>query len=389
MELTWKNMKKIMAIVAFGIILYMVLQNKNEIFGGIQSFMDVLTPFILGACIAFVVNIPMKFLEKKNIGLGKKKQRKVVTTKKESPNKVRRFLSILLSVLFIFVILILVLSLLLPELANVIKSFVTYLSGLPEQIMPFLNKLVTDYPELAEEVSKLQLDFSNILNSFIDFFKNAGAGVAMWVVNTLSSTVSGIVNLVIGIIFAFYILLSKEKIGRAFKRITLAYLPEKIAYKLIEIVNISREAFSKFITGQLKEAVILGVLCYIGMLILGLPFSLTISLLTIITALVPIFGAFIGASVGVILLLSISPIKALTFLIFIVVLQQIETNLIYPHVVGDSVGLPGIIVLVAITIGGNLAGVLGMLVSLPLASVVYTLLKASVKKRLQKKQLEE
>lgn len=381
MEINSQNRKRILGIVTFGIVLYVILQNFGVVTSSFKNIIGILTPFIIGSCIAFVVNIPMKFLEKNVLKiLSKNKEKKV--------SKLKRFLSIFLSLFIIFFILMMLIRLVVPEVLNVIKNFIQYLTGLPSEIAPYLNELSGAYPELGEELSKLQLDFSNILNSLIGVLKNAGSSLIEWIGKTVSSTVSGIANTVIGIIFAFYLLMSKEKIGKALKKMILAFLPEKHAKKTLEIINISKNAFTNFITGQLKEAAILGGLCYVGMLILQLPYSLTISLLTMVTAFVPIIGAFIGATVGVILLLAVSPIKAVIFLIFIIVLQQIETNLIYPKVVGESVGLPGVLVLIAITLGGSLWGIIGMLVSLPITSVLYTLLRASVVRRLKEKHIE-
>jgi len=394
MELNSNNTKKIMLIVAFGIILYIMLQNFEGMLTKIDEFMDILSPFILGGCIAFVVNIPMNFFEKK---VFKNKKKKTIKKKTENVeinkeknefNKSKRFISILLSLFAVIAVFVLLITLVVPELINVIKNSIQYFNTLPNEIKPFIDQTIKSYPELAEELSKLQIDFSNILNTIVNFLKNAGTGLLGFVGKTISSAVSSVANLVIGIIFTFYVLMSKERIGKNFKRIVLAFLPERHSNKVLEVMEISKSAFTNFITGQLKEAVILGTLCYIGMLVLQLPYSLTISLLTTVTALIPIFGALIGATVGVILLLAVSPIKAIIFLIFIIVLQQIETNLIYPKVVGDSVGLPGIFVLVAITIGGSLGGVLGMIIGLPIASIIYTLLKNSTNRRLKEKNIE-
>lgn len=400
MELNPSNMKKVMIIVAFGIILYILLQNFDGIVARFDEFMNILSPFVLGGCIAFVVNIPMKFFEKKIFKTKKKRilKKKIGnsgTTVVESNmkeinefNKSKRFVSILLSLFAVIAVFVLLITLVVPELINVIKNSIQYFNTLPNEIKPFIDQTIKSYPELAEELSKLQIDFSNILNTIVNFLKNAGTGLLGFVGKTISSAVSSVANLVIGIIFTFYVLMSKERIGKNFKRIVLAFLPESHSNKVLEVMEISKSAFTNFITGQLKEAVILGTLCYIGMLVLQLPYSLTISLLTTVTALIPIFGALIGATVGVILLLAVSPIKAIIFLIFIIVLQQIETNLIYPKVVGDSVGLPGIFVLVAITIGGSLGGVLGMIIGLPIASIIYTLLKNSTNRRLKEKNIE-
>lgn len=388
MELNWHNMKRIMLIVAFGVVLYVGLMNYQYVTNFMRELIAIVFPFLLGSCIAFVINIPMKVIETKWFRTRNRRKRKQEEAKK-SVNTMKRVFAILLSFIAIVAVVVLLLTLLIPELVNVVRNFITYLTTLPSSVSPYLNELVEEYPWIGEEVSKLQLDFSNILNTVISFLSNAGTGLMTWVGKTVSFTISGVFNAIIGLIFAFYLLMSKEKIGRQLRRMTIAYLPEKYANKVLEIASMSREAFTKFISGQLKEAIILGVLCYIGMTILRLPYSLTISLLATVTALIPIFGAFIGATVGVILLVAVSPMKALIFLVFIIVLQQIETNIIYPHVVGDSVGLPGVIVLVAITIGGSLWGVVGMLISLPIASVIYTLLRANVNKRLQEKNREE
>lgn len=385
MELNWQNMKKIMFIVAFGIILYIALQNLGFLYVTFDNILKILTPFILGGCIAFVVNIPMKFFEKLLLS---KKEKKQIKNKEYKINNFKRFISIFVSLFIIIFILVWLVTLVIPELVNVIKTFIQYLSSLPATLSPYINDLATNYPELGEELSKIQIDFSNILNNIIEFFKNAGSGIVDFTGKAISSTVNGIVNLIIGIIFTFYILMGKEKIGRNLKRIVLAFMPSRVASKTLEITELSKDAFTKFVSGQLKEAVILGLLCYIGMVILRLPYSLTISLLTTVTALIPIFGALIGAGVGVILLLAVSPIQALIYLVFIIVLQQIETNIIYPKVVGSSVGLPGIIVLVAVTLGGSLGGIMGMIVSLPIASVGYTLIRAGVSKRLKEKNIE-
>ena len=398
MELNSQNTKKIMAIVAFGIVLYILLQNFDSIMMKFDDFLGIIAPFIVGGCIAFIVNIPMKFFENKVFKAKKKRvyTRKINNSEEKEANyknvekkefsKTKRFISILISLLLIICTLVWLITLVVPELANVIKTFIQYLSTLPNEIKPIIDQAIQNYPELGTQLAELQIDFSNILNSTINFLKNAGAGMVDFVGKTISSTVTVVKNLVIGIIFTFYILMSKEKLGRGFRKIILAFFTEKHAKKILEITDLSKNAFTNFVAGQISEAIILGLLCYIGMSILQIPYSLTISILTSVTALVPIFGALIGATVGVILLLAVSPIKALVFLIFIIVLQQIESNLIYPKVVGESVGVPGIFVLVAITIGGGLGGVVGMLIGLPIVSVLYTLLKASTERRLRIRQ---
>ena len=202
----------------------------------------------------------------------------------------------------------------------------------------------------------------------------------------VASTVAGtITSLVLGIVFAIYILLKKEDLRRQIKKVMRAYLPEKKEKKIIEISELSNKIFGNFITGQCLEAVIIGVLCFIGMLLLNIPYASTISVLVGFTALIPVFGAFIGTIVGAFLILMVSPTKAIIFIIFILILQQLEGNLIYPKVVGKSVGLPGIWVLVAVTIGASVYGILGMLISVPLCSILYSIIRTNVNDKIDQK----
>ena len=203
------------------------------------------------------------------------------------------------------------------------------------------------------------------------------------------SFVGGIFDFIISMVFAIYILSSKEKLKTQFKNIIRAYLSEKNAKYILKICSLSKTTFYNFITGQCTEALVLGTLCFIGMLILRLPYAITISVLIAVTALIPIIGAFIGIIIGAILILSIDPIKSAIFIVFLIVLQQIESNVIYPKVVGNSVGLPGMWVLVAVVVGGGFAGMLGLLLGLPTASILYIIFKEDVMNRLNKRKEEE
>ena len=190
--------------------------------------------------------------------------------------------------------------------------------------------------------------------------------------------VSGIVNLIIALAFSFYLLAQKEKLSSNTKKVLFAFFPKKKVTNLLNIIELTDQTFTNFVSGQLLEAVIIGVLCFIGMLIFGMPYAAVISVLVGFTALIPVFGAFIGTAIGAFLILFVSPVKAIWFVVFIIILQQLEGNLIYPKVVGKSVGLPGILVLTAVSIGGSLMGVLGILISVPVCAVLYTLLKRAV-----------
>jgi len=205
--------------------------------------------------------------------------------------------------------------------------------------------------------------------------------------NFTSSLFGGIVDLVLGFVFSMYVLSQKEKLGSNVKKVMNTFLPQKRVGQVTEIIAISDKAFSNFITGQLTEALIIGALCFIGMVAFNMPYALTISVLVGFTALIPVFGAFIGTAIGAFLILMVSPIKAVWFIVFIIVLQQIEGNFIYPKVVGKSVGLPGIWVLTAVTIGNGMFGLLGMIVAVPTFSVLYTLLKKVVDNKTKKQKI--
>lgn len=230
---------------------------------------------------------------------------------------------------------------------------------------------------------EMNLDITSIAEKITNFI--ATSGVIDKTVGITGSIFSGIFDVVLGLVFSIYILASKEQLGIACKKVLCAFVSKERVIKIVELLALSDKTFTSFVTGQLTEAGIIGVLCFIGMLIFRMPYALAISALVAFTALIPVFGAFIGTAIGAFLILMVNPLKALGFIIFIIVLQQIEGNLIYPKVVGKSVGLPGILVLVAVTIGGGMFGVVGMIVGVPLVSIVYTVLAEVVNKRLVSK----
>ena len=206
-----------------------------------------------------------------------------------------------------------------------------------------------------------------------------------FILDTLSSVIGIVINLLIGIVFAIYLLLQKEKILIQTKRILNAYLSNDKVNKITDIAKLSNKVFSNFIGGQLTEAIILGLLCFLGMVILKIPYATIISVIITITALIPMVGALIGTGIGALFILVTQPFKTITFIIFIIILQQIEGNFIYPKVVGKTVGLPGIWVIVAITIGASLWGLIGMIISVPITSIIYSLINNNVNKRLKYK----
>lgn len=373
MELNKNNMKKILLIVTYGLVLFTILQNLSFIGTIFTKTVELIYPFILGAALAFIINIPMSIFEK--------------MFKKKKAGK--RFVSLILAILTLIFIIGLVVGIVIPEIIDVTYKL---LSGVPEAfengkelILEFTEK----YPFVNEKIQNLKFDFNNLDENFLKSMKNLIGTTTNIIGTTISSSVtiistvfSGLLNFVIALIFAIYILLQKERLGGQFKKLFAAYLPKEKNERVLEIISTANTIFNNFITGQVKEAIILGVLCALGMTLFRFPYAVTVGILTAFTALIPVVGGLVGGAVGALLILSESLSQAIWFIIFMIVLQQLESNLIYPRVVGDSVGLPGIWVLVAITVGAGLFGIIGMLISVPILAVIYIFVRKDVNQKL-------
>ena len=383
MELNQKNTRKIILIVVMGIVIYWALQNIGIIWNALSTLINILSPFILGIGIAFILNVIVNLIENKCFkGKGKNKKQK----SNKILQKLKRPISILLSILILVAIIFFVLFMVIPELINTVKSLATYIPEIAKNLQNWIFDMIDTYPQVNDIITNINFDWNSIDEQTMQLLQNWAGGILSSSVNILISITSGITNFVIALIFAIYILLQKEKLGEQFKKLIKAYLPENLMNKTLKICTVSNSVFTKFITGQVTEAFILGFLCFIGMLILRMPYALTISVLIGFTALIPIFGAFIGAAIGFLLIAVQNPMLAVGFIIFIIILQQIEGNVIYPKVVGNSVGLPGIWVLVAVTVGGALWGIPGIAISVPLASILYALIREGVENRLREKE---
>jgi len=296
-------------------------------------------------------------------------------------NRIKRPVSVLLTFIIILAVISLMLGLLIPELKNTTELFTKNFDSYKEQSIVLLDKVGIK----RKTINKLNNNIENMTKELTDYISDNKEEVMKTSLGVASTVAGTITSLVLGIVFAIYILLKKEDLRRQIKKVMRAYLPEKKEKKIIEISELSNKIFGNFITGQCLEAVIIGVLCFIGMLLLNIPYASTISVLVGFTALIPVFGAFIGTIVGAFLILMVSPTKAIIFIIFILILQQLEGNLIYPKVVGKSVGLPGIWVLVAVTIGASVYGILGMLISVPLCSILYSIIRTNVNDKIDQK----
>ena len=299
--------------------------------------------------------------------------------------KASRPLALLLAFMLIIGAFFVLFFLIVPEFQQtmvvVADVFPDFVNGLDKQVNSWLETL----PIPADSIPELEVDWDRITEYVSSFLKS---GIGPFFSATLSITTSifsGIFNLVLGLVFSIYVLLQKETLARQSRMVIEAWIPERYSKMIFKVASLSNRIFNKFVEGQFLEAIIIGVLCFIGMSILGMPYAMVIAALVGFTALIPVFGAFIGTGIGAFLIIMVDPMKAFWFIVFILVLQQVEGNLIYPKVVGSSIGLPGIWVLVAVTIGGSAFGILGMLIGVPLSSVIYALFRESVHKRLDQK----
>lgn len=367
MKFEWKTCLKVGVTV---VLIYLCIHFLPMIVGFGSELFDAMTSMIVGAIIAYLVNILMSFYEKHYFP-GRTGSRFV--------NKTRRPVCLTAAFLTMIAVIALIMLLIVPELVECTKTLVAV-------IPPFLRKAV----DMADDISWIPqqviqalnaIDWQSMINKLVNAI-TSGVGDFFSVITTAVSTIfSVVVTSLFAVIFSIYLLYGKDKFLRGTDRLLAAYAPKKVHDRLVHLGAIFNDCFHRYIVGQCIEAVILGALCTIGMLILRLPYATMIGALTAFTALVPIAGAYIGAFVGAFMIMTVSPIKALIFLIFLITLQQLEGNLIYPRVVGTSIGLPSVWVLVAITVGGGLWGIMGMFLGVPIAAAIYRLVKEDLARR--------
>ena len=369
-----KYKKDIIKLILFTIIIIFAFINIKAIGSFLAYLINIFMPFIIGIFIAFILNVLLNFVENK---LFKKLNNKNYKTW----SKLKRPVSVIITFIIIITIIVFILGLLIPQLQNTVILFTKNFDTYKEQTIEILNNFGIN----SESINNYSTSINNLKNEITSYINNNRNEIMQITIGVASSFLGSITSIIIGIVFAIYILLKKEDLSRQFKKILKAYLPEKYERRIEEIANLSNITFGNFISGQCLEALIIGLLCFIGMLILQIPYASTISVLVGFTALIPIFGAFIGTFIGAFLIFMVEPFKALIFIIFIIILQQLEGNIIYPKVVGKSVGLPSIWVMVAVTIGASIYGVLGMILSVPLCSILYSIIKTDVNLKIEEK----
>ena len=383
-ELNKENMKKIRWLITFAVILYVGVQNLDVVLKYVNVLWGMLLPFAIGGALAFVLNVPMAFIERHLFGKAREKEGKAG----KAANRLARPVSLILSIVMVVLVFLVVVLVVAPELGRTLVSVVKKV----EEDIPLLQKWLTDTfqsdSEIVKWASTIEIDPQKSIDSIISVLKNGADNLVSSTITVTMGLVSMAVNFAIGFVFACYVLLQKERLGKQVLKAAYAILPVKIVEYLGHVCTLASKVFASFITGQCIEAVILGSMFFVSMTIGRFPYAMLIGVLISFTALIPVFGGIIGCWVGFFLILMVSPLKAFAFLALFVILQQIEGNLIYPHVVGNSVGLPAIWVLVAVTLGGNLMGILGMLIFIPLVSVLYTLFREWVYERLDKKKVK-
>lgn len=377
MELSKETKRHLIQVIAFAILLYCGIEHIDVVIGAVHFVLGIIMPFLIGGALAFIANVPMKKIEK------------YLFPKNKKFEKWRRPVAYLLTLACFIGIITLALVVVIPELGNTIALLGEQIPVAVKAVQKWLADIPEQYPALAPAIEELDIDWSSISASIVNFVQSIASGVVSSGVGIFSGIVSGVTTFVIAFTFSIYVLFQKEKLSRQGKQVLYALLPDKVTEKTLSVLRLSNQVFSSFLSGQCVEAVILGTMFVISMSLLGMPYAMLTGIVISLTALVPIFGAFIGCAVGMLLIVMVNPIQAVWFLILFLVLQQVEGNLIYPHVVGNSVGLPSIWVLAAVTVGGNLFGILGILVFIPLCSVLYALFSTFVKKRLKERKVSE
>ena len=375
MQIEKKTLKSIFLGVAGCILLYWILHETERVKSVFSFIKGILSPFVLGASLAFILNVPMRSIE----GLLK-------NVKKDG---FRRILSVVLTFLAILLVITLIFLLVIPQMSDTIQSLIPKLIAFANRAENYAKNFLVNHPEIQQWLVKNTdfetMEWSTIAQNAVSMLGNSVTKIWDTTISAIGSITDGIVDVVIALVFSIYCLFQKETLARQGKKLLYAFIPEKASDYIVRTMRLTSTTFSNFLSGQCIEVCILGVMFAVSMAILRLPYAPLVSVLVAVTAFIPVVGAWVGCVLGTFFILVANPIQAVWFLILFCVLQQIENNLIYPRVVGTSIGLSGMWVLVAIAVGGELMGVAGMFIMIPIASVLYTLLSEVTHKNLEEK----
>lgn len=371
MELNFKNIKKLLLLALGVAIIFALVQNISGVLSVAGKVLSIFSPIIAALCIAFVLNVLLTALETKTFGFMGRSRKKFVV-------KLRRPLCLVLTYLIAFGIIALLILVIIPDIIDTIAYLADKLPTFIVQARDWLDSLLLKFNIEQLNIPEIKINWATALNAVKDWLAGSYSKIFGDAVNITTSVFSGVFDTIFSIVISVYVLAQKEKIGGFVKRMINAFLPKKATEVIYHIAYRTQDLFSRFIGGQLTEALILGTLCFIGMSIFRFPNALIISVLITVTALVPIIGATVGVITGFLLIVISNPLKAVFFVLFFLILQQIEGNIIYPRVVGKAVGLPSVIVVSAVLVGGNIGGVLGALIAVPTCAVIYTLLREAI-----------
>ncbi|MBQ7887756.1 MAG: AI-2E family transporter [Clostridia bacterium] len=383
MQLSRDTKRFFLFLALFTVALLLCVNHVAAIAGWIASALTLLSPFLVGACMAFIISVPMRLFDRI---LSRRRK----TGKPLVKDQTRKPLSMVLSILLILLLLVLFGSIVVPQLVDTVAS----LAGSVMRFVPTAQRWITElmtwlegYPEVHEVIAPLVPDLNQMASSLISFVQKYAGIAASSLVSNVSSLFGSATDVIISFVFAIYILLQTSTLSRQGKKLLYAFLPKRFCDDVIMVARMAHKTFFSYVTIQCTEAVILGALCFTGMVIFRFPHALVISVIMLFCALIPIYGAIISCVIGAFLVLIESPMQAIGFVVFILILQQLETNLIYPRVVSTSINLPSMWVMLAVTVGGGLFGVVGMLTAVPVCSIAYTLLAEGARVRLTQKNL--
>ena len=386
MKKRFKNIKeenkkylKILAIVLVSILFYVFLSHMGVVKAVAKKILSVLAPIIVGLCMAFIFNIPLKLLETKIFGKLTRKNGKFWS-------KIKRPLCLSISLITVFGLVAVLLAFIIPEFIVTCQKFFEIFPPAMENLTGYINGVLSQFNPQGDS-SPIQIDWAHISSWALNIINNNQEFITQSAIEIITGLFTTVVNFVLGLFFSIYLLYSKEALGRLMKSIVYSIMKRENAKKFISVVVLSNKAFTGFVTGQCIEVLLTGAMCAAGMLVFKMPFIVMVSCVVAFTAFVPVFGPVVGTAIGAFLIFVQSPAKAIGFVIMMIVLQQIESNVVYPKIMGKQVGLPGIWVLIAVTIGGGLFGVMGVIISVPTCSVLYTLFDRWLKKRLEERNI--
>ena len=374
MEFNRKNVRMILLIIAFAVVLYTAAQNLASVYGAVKTVWNVFGVVITGLAMAFVLNVPLKLFEDR-VFYGMSEDRRPLV------RRLRRAVSLVCALVVSLGVIVILIAVVLPQLTQTVTEVATRLPEYISAVVNWINEVLAKFDIEIEALKEFTVDWEKVFKDLSTYLKEGN------VINTATdvgtAAASTVMNTFLGLVVAVYVLAQKERIGRFARRCIDAFLPKRASSAISRVASMASETFSSFVAGQLADSCILGILCYICMLIFRFPYPEVISVVIGVTSLVPMVGSFIGEVIGALLILIVSPLKALLFVIMVLAIQQVDGAFIYPRIVGKSVGLPGVAVFCAVIVGGNIAGVLGAVMGVPVCAVLYALLKEAVASRLE------